>query len=147
MKTIQNGMSLRSGLFVLLLALSLAGTANAQTAFRGTFQLHDTVKWGQAVLTPGDYTITVRSTQTPTQAVVRSEDGKTAVIVIAGTFGDSKPGKSALFLTRAGSQWVVRSLNLPQLGVSLVYGNSRESDQPELLSQKLQAVPVTMASK
>ena len=57
-RTLKRGMTILMGLVALCLA---AGTAGAQT-YKGEFNLADPVKWDQANLPAGEYTLGIRAT-------------------------------------------------------------------------------------
>jgi hypothetical protein len=130
----------------LLLAACLLPAANAQNLFKAKFTLREQVRFGQAVLPPGDYTIEQASAQTPAMATVRSSDEQKAWMVMAIQRGDSRSASAFLFLTGSGDQLHVQYLNLPELGLRLVY-EPAAAPVPEVEIAKTQAVPVTLAKK
>jgi len=106
----------------LLLATSLfATTANAQT-FHGKFTLHNTVRWGQAVIPAGDYRFTLDPGAKPALALIYdAHTGKKVAFVTSGiTEGDAK-GSSALLIGRRGNQREIYSFRLAELGETFVY--------------------------
>jgi hypothetical protein len=132
---------------VLFLVLLGAVAANAQTALQGKFRLADEVRWGEAVLAAGQYSLVIESTQTPVRVVIQSANGKTATIAVAETSVDASPGGSYIFITGAGKNRLVRSMNLPQLGTELVYKSLTVAERETLYASASQTVPVQLAKK
>jgi len=134
-------------LAVLAFAALVSGMATAQTVVKGKFQLTEEVRWGKAVLAPGAYTLIVETQQSPIRAVVRSEDGKTAAITMAFITNDATSKRCFIAVTGSGSEREVRSLNLPLLGMSVVYKPLTKAEKEELASGAAQMVPVTVAQR
>lgn len=136
-------------LFLLLSIQSIltgAVPANAQDALHGKFQLSSEVRWGQAVLPAGEYSFVLESTKT-LKVVIYPADRKTGAIVVARAFDDPRPGGSYLFITGNGSKRTVRSLNLPQLGSSLIFEPLTRRERETLYASQSQTVPVQLAKK
>ena len=93
--------------------------ANAYSFFRGTVTLPYEVRWGQAVLQPGDYLILVSSLNQPAQ--IYSKNGKQIFFTSAQFTELNSKGKSCLIVAPDGDKHVVNSLNLPRFGISLIY--------------------------
>jgi hypothetical protein len=137
-------------LFLLLsiqLILTGAVAANAQNAFNGKFQLSSEVRWGMAVLPAGEYSFVLESTQPPVRIVIHSADGKTRAMAVARATADARPGVSYLFITENSSGRIVRSLNLPQLGTSLIYEPLTQRERERLYASQAHTVPVQLAKK
>ena len=149
MKTLGNQVGLRIGMGLVLFVTGLlaAGAANAQSALQGTFHLDQEVRWGKSVLGAGDYTVEIESRKTPVMAMVRSADGNQSFMVMAAIHDDSRSKKTALFLTRKQQEWVVLSLNVPQIGWSLVFDRAGEEESKELANAEEEKVPVTAVKK
>ena len=132
--------------FVVLFSL-VAGAvaANAQTAFQGKFQLTSETRWGKAVLPAGHYSLTLDSVQS--LIVIHSEDGKVSAMAKAQFGGQAAPGGSYIFITASGSDRQVRSINLPQIGRSLVYKPLTKREREALYATVSQTVPVQLAKK
>jgi len=121
MKTIRTLATVKVLVAALFATCLFPAAANAQAAFQGKFRLQNEVRWDSAVLPAGEYSITINSMWTPTRAFLRTTDGKMTALVVTSITGDAAKGPSALFITGEGNQSRVRSLNLPQLGRTLVY--------------------------
>lgn len=134
--------------FVVLFSLVMAAVVgNAQIALHGKFQLTGETRWGKAVLPAGEYSLTIESAQQPVRIVIQSADGKTAAMAFAESSVDSAPGGSYLFVTGTNADREVRSMNLPQLGTSLIYKPLTKRERETLYARSSQTVPVQIAKK
>ncbi len=131
-----------------LLATALfAGSANAQSQFKGKFTLQHETRWGQAVLPAGQYTLTFDS-KMPNMLVIRDAKSLHGVAYEpANIRQDSTGGESALLITIRGSQQIVHSLRIAELGQVFVYDrelvNRREVEE----ARQTQSVPLIVAKK
>lgn len=120
---------------VAIAILILVAGASAQTGvFSGRFTLPYQVRWGQATLPAGNYSIQLSSIHSP--ATIHSMDGKIAAFVFTGRSGDSEKGPSSLTIVTLGNEQRVASMNLPQAGVSLVYMPLTKAEQENLAKAK-----------
>jgi len=135
-------------------ALSAAGLfgsqANAQAGFQGKLALPYEVHWGQATLPSGDYLLSFEHiTMTmPAKLVIR--DAKTLRIVAYEDIGirdDSVKGTSALLVGRQGTQRVVYSLRIAELGTIFVYERPPAQGGALEEARQTQAIPVLVAKK
>jgi len=134
--------------FVVLFTLALAAVAaNAQTVLHGKFQLTGETRWGKAVLPAGEYSLTIETAQQPVRIVIQSTDGKAGAMALAFGSTNAAPGGSYLFITGTGKDREVRSMNLPQLGTSLIYKPLGQRERETLYTKASQTVPVLMAKK
>ena len=133
-------------LVVFAILISVAG-ANAQTfVYAGKFTLPYQVRWGQTMLPAGTYSIRFSSIHSP--ATVHSMDGKIAAFVFTARQGDSEKGASSLTIVTRGNQRMVASLNLPEVGASLLYSPLTKAEREELARQKqMETVPLVAAKK
>lgn len=116
-KTIKRGIAILMGLVALCIG---AGAAKAQT-YKGEFTLTTPVKWDQASLPAGQYTLTLTSSPSGQRyGIVRSESAHIAVMVVPqiGT-QEVSPAGSELRIQDVGGESVVRSMYISDLG--LVY--------------------------
>ena len=116
----------------LFLVCLVPGAANAQNVFSGKFHLKNEVRWGLTVLQPGDYTVTVPTVASVPLATITSAEGKNVLMVSTLFRGEVKHGESSLQIVTNGTQRVVHSLNLPQLGVSLIYQSETQTKSGSL---------------
>jgi hypothetical protein len=91
-----------------------ASKANAQNA-KGTFNLPFQVYWGNAVLEPGEYTISVPPASSMSPAVQVSGQGKT-VMVLMGMSGRTDSERSYLTVENIGQAHVIRELDYGATG-------------------------------
>jgi hypothetical protein len=131
-----------------LLILVVAGAvgANAQNTLKGTVQFPNEVRWGKAVLPAGEYSLSIPSVDRPVRVFIQSMDGKTAAIALADP-SDVTPGGSYILITGTGSDRQVRSMNLPQLGVSLVYAPLTARERERLYASSSQTLAIHMTKK
>ncbi|MGD0222583.1 MAG: hypothetical protein ABSF71_09600 [Terriglobia bacterium] len=137
--------------FVVLALLTTcigASLASAQTA-AGKFSLPFEVRWGQAVIAPGNYSFTVNSSgSSPANTVfVRGENGSPCMIVpLAHDYSFS--GKNELIVERQGDRGTIRTLRLADVGLVLFFPAPRTEGQ--ILAQApvlTQRLPILMAKK
>lgn len=132
-------------LIVFAMLISVVG-ANAQsTVLSGTFTLPYQVRWGQAMLPAGQYSI--RFTSMRLQATIYSMDGKIALFVFTARSADSEQGPSSLTIVTRENERRVASMNLPSAHVSLVYSPLTKAEREELVRAKqIQTVPLIAAN-
>jgi hypothetical protein len=130
---------------VLLATCAFAGLANAQT-LAVKFTLPFEVQWGRNVLPAGEYSISMDSIANV--ALVRSANGNTVGFTPIPITATSHSGNTALFVMVRGNEHLVRSLNLPARGISLIYPPTT-SAQREMLANadRVKSVPVITAGK
>ena len=134
--------------FVVLFSI-VAGAvaANAQATLHGKFQLTSETRWGKAVLPAGEYSLTIDSMQKPVRMFIQAANGKAGAVALARISEGPAPGGSYLFITGQGADREVRSINLPQLGTSLIYKRLSKRDRETLYTKASQTVPVQIAKK
>jgi hypothetical protein len=144
-KTMRHASVVRLFTVVLLATCAFAIAANAQTLLV-KFTLPFEVQWGRNVLPAGEYSINMDSSANV--ALIRSADGTTVGFTPIPIQNTSRTGNTALFVMVRGNERIVRSLNLPTRGVSLVY-QPTTSAQREMLAHadKVKTVPVITAGK
>lgn len=143
MKNFRNLMLLLSIQSILTGAVS----ANAQNALHGKFQLSSEVRWANTVLPAGGYSFLLESNKRPLVVKIFPSDGGTGAMVVARAFEDARPGGSKLLITENGSTRIVRSMNLPQLGISLIYEPLTQREREKLDANQWHIVPVQLAKK
>jgi len=150
MKITTMGRESMPGLFALLVlaAFGIVATANAQfyqsyavASFTLPFEAH----WGAKVIPAGDYTIRVRIGERLEPPLVCSADGKIAFYTPFPRRQPSDKGPAALFVVASGKGHMVRSLNLPKSGLSLVYQPTTNAER-EILAKAEQVQPVQLTS-
>jgi hypothetical protein len=131
----------------LLMATCLcAAAASAQSSFEGKFTLPYEVQWNHAVLPAGEYSIAVAAQGMP--AVLRSTSTGKSVYTSIPIPDNSEKGPAALTITTHGNDRRVRSVNLPAIGMSLVFDPLTKTER-EMFAKAghIDAVPVISARK
>ena len=129
---------------VLLTAGLFGSAANAQTNFRGKFTLPFAAHWGQAVLQPGDYLLTMNNDDT--MVVIRDAQSLRVVAFEPTNIREgSGGGASALIIDTSGEQHIVRSLRIAELGQAYVYSRASAREKEE--ARHTRTVPVIVAAK
>jgi hypothetical protein len=131
----------------LLMSLFLIATSQAQTdlaVFTGKFTLGNHVLWGETLLQPGDYTLTIGSTSMPTFALVRDGKGRPVARFASRIDGGRTSAGNALLISEKDGQLRVYSLALRSLGRVLVYDPSL-AREAVLEARAPQTVPVVLA--
>jgi hypothetical protein len=118
-KTIRSATKIFLFVAIVLVSSIFSDIVYADSFFRGTVTLPYEVRWGQAVLQPGDYLILVRSLSQPAQ--IYSKDGNQMFFTSALFTELNSKGKTRLIITPNGDKHVVDSLNMPLAGISLIY--------------------------
>jgi hypothetical protein len=144
-KTMRHSIEVRLFAVVLLGICAFATAASAQT-LTVKFTLPFEVQWGRNVLPAGEYSISMDSSANV--ALVRSANGNTVGFTPIPITATSHSGNTALFVMVRGNERLVRSLNLPARGISLVYPPTT-SAQREMLANadQVRTVPVITAGK
>jgi hypothetical protein len=144
-KTIQHAIEARILAVVLLATCAVAAAANAQTV-SAKFTLPYEVHWSRSVLPAGNYTIRMNSSADV--ILFRSADGKTQGFTPIPAKASSDKGPAALLVMIYGRERVVRSLNLPSRGISLVYSPATSAEREMLAkADHIEVVPVITARK
>jgi hypothetical protein len=122
MKKIQ-GLAVRKVLFAALsITLIFGAIAQALPVFTGNFTLTNQVHWGKTVLQPGDYTITLESSNDRTFALVSDSRGRWVGRFMSGfDEGRRTRTQNALLIRENVGQMHVYSLELASLGRVLVF--------------------------
>ena len=131
-----------------LLATSLfAGTANAQSPFKGKFTLTQETRWGKAVLPAGHYTVAFDNHFSQLLVIRDAKSRRTVAYEPINNRQDGGEGRSALLIGFRGSQQVVHSFRLAELGETFIYDPALASQSAVEEARQAQAVPVIVAKK
>jgi hypothetical protein len=132
----------------LLTACFGASLANAQEV-QGKFTLPFETHWGNAVLSPGDYSFRLNfSGDSPDYTVLTREQDQKETIIMASARSHSSSGKSGLIVERHGDRGTVRTLRLAEAGLVIEYPAAKV--QPQMLAQGpklIQRIPILLAQK
>jgi hypothetical protein len=131
---------------LLILVVAAAVGANAQNSFTGKVQITNQVRWGKSLLPAGEYSLSIPSFEAPVRLYIQSMDGKTAAIAVA-QIANPEPGGNFVFVTGTGSDRLVRSMNLQELGLSLVYAPLTSREREKLYASVSQTLPVQISKK
>lgn len=139
-EAIRNVIKVRLFAAAILAAGLFASAGYAQTGFSGKFTLSHEVRWGKNVLPAGQYTINMGVSAT---AMVQSRDGKIAFYTPIPIKNRSEKGPAALTVLVHGNERIVRSLNLPEHGLCLVYRPTTPAER-EMLAEADHATAVPL---
>ena len=102
----------------LTFAIFLSGSALAEDA-AGKFVLTHSVRWGSAVLAPGEYTYKLER-KAQELLLIRAASGAPGFMVLCTSVSSTAPGTpNSLKLERMGDEWYVSSMSLPELDEEL----------------------------
>jgi hypothetical protein len=132
------------------MAVVLAGlaatAAQAQSAYRGQLTLPYEVRWGLAVLPPGDYTLAMRGVDEPMSVI--DAGGRTRAFVYGSREVPRPAQPASLLVSRDGAQRTVRALNCPAWGVNMVYKPFTRAERNLVASgDQVERLPVRLASR
>lgn len=130
----------------LLATILFAGSANAQSPFKGKFTLQHETRWGLAVLPAGNYTLTFDNHLSNMLVLRDAESGRAIAYEPAYNAQHSTESGSALLIGVRGSEQVVHSFRLAELGQTFIYDRTLARRAVEEARQP-QAIPVIVARK
>ena len=97
-----------------------ASSASAQNAFQGSFTLPNDVRWANATLPAGDYTVSLNSPTMPGRVFLQGPNG--GAFILTSVIDNRHEGDSSrLTIEHRGGVSFVRSMYLADLGVELTY--------------------------
>jgi hypothetical protein len=131
---------------VLFATCVFTAAANAQSSFEGKFTLPYEVHWNHAVLPAGEYAIRVDSKGAP--VLLSSTSGNRSAYTGIPIISPSEKGAACLTVTTRGNERRVRSMNLPEIGASLVFEPLTKKER-EMFAKagQIDSVPVIIAQK
>lgn len=139
--------SLGLALVLAAVAVGVSGVrANAQS-YKGTFTLDKQVRWGQAVLPAGNYTLLIDSPQHGSIATIRGEH-KSVMVMANAAEEDVSTKASSLLLIGDSRTPSVRALHLAEAGINLYYPvGKRELELEARSRQDALQIPVDIRGK
>ncbi len=142
----QVGLILLAVLAVVLFG-SPASAQEALVATKGEFTLSHEVRWGKALLTPGQYSFSITNSGSTAILTVRGNKQSTFVMTAAISSCQSC-GSSALVILNRQGQRSVQKLRLARAGFVLYYGPRREVDESLAKApEAIERVGVRVAAK
>jgi hypothetical protein len=144
------GLAVRKMLFAAL-GVSVLFTAIAQAqlgipAFTGKFRLTTPVTWGEIVLRPGDYTITIASMNSPAAALITDGSGRPVARFMSGIDDGKTSTRTALLISKQGGQMRVYALALASQEKLLIYDRAL-AEEAAIEACAPQTVPVMLAKR
>lgn len=129
-----------------LLTVFACAAANAQPAFTGKFVLPQEVRWNQAVLPAGEYSIEMSSLSAP--AVLRSKTTNKTYYTTQPIFSDCQNNAPLLHVKVRGNQRSVSSLDIPEVHRTLIFEAPSKADRESLAKAGIsETVVVEIARK
>lgn len=129
-----------------LLATSLfAGSVKAQSLFEGKFTLPHETRWGQTVLPAGQYLVTLDSNISNLLVICDAKSHRTLAYEPIGIRDGRTEGKSALLVATRGSQRVVHSFRVAELGQTFIYDRALARERAVEKAKNTETVPVIEA--
>jgi hypothetical protein len=105
----------------MLLAAAFGVTANAQQAYRGTFNLPFQTYWGGSVLEPGEYTVSIDGgTEGPSVLHVKGSSG-TVTILTGPTELLNHLGRGRLVLANVNGVYAIQQFDAGAIGKSFSF--------------------------
>jgi hypothetical protein len=120
---------------------------SVESVFKGRFTLPFEAWWGDAVLPPGQYTLTLKSYVAPFTVTVR---GGNRAALITTSISDRKFNASArneLVASRSGGKLRIRELKVAEAGVVFYYPLPKSGQRTTQVSDLIQRIPVGTAGK
>jgi hypothetical protein len=133
-----------------VLTVGLLGQATqAQSQYRGKFTLDHPVRWGQALLPAGNYTLVVDYLLGNSVAVAKIVDTKTLITaaVVPCPITEDSNGPSVLILGNRGAQQIVHTLRVHELNESFVFDPSLAHRRITEEANSSETVPILTAKK
>jgi hypothetical protein len=149
MKTHSTVSAIRELAAVLLMSICLMATSHAQSdlaVFTGEFTLNNQVHWGETILQPGHYSITVGSAGMPTSALVSDSKGRPVGHFTSAINGAQSSAGNALLVREKDGQLRVYSLALSSLGKVVVYDTAL-AREAVMGTRASQTVPVMLKTR
>lgn len=143
-------LAVRKMLFAVL-GVSVLFTAIAQAQlgipiFTGKFKLTTQVMWGETVLRPGEYTITITSMSSPVVALISDGSGRPVARFMGGIDDGKTSTRNVLLVRKKGGQMRVYALALAGQKKVLVY-NRVLAQEAAIEARAPQTVSVMLAKR
>ena len=149
-----NRITIRSAMMVAVLLAAtcfhVSVAAAAPAAFQGRFKLPHEVRWGKAVLPPGEYSLRVEYSGPATLVTIgEAKSGKTIAFLVSVASEGNKDRKeeSALLIGARDGRPTVHSLRLSELQTVLTFDPVLAHGRGVEEAGKAQAVPILALKK
>jgi hypothetical protein len=124
--------------------------ANAQQGLKGTFELAEATYWGNTLLQPGRYTISMSTEAhdiSRVPSIYLSGEGVNAAFLAIATPAHSS-GRNYLEIANISGTYVIRAFDSGLLGESFAFGVTKSVKNHALRAstEPATAVPVSMAT-
>jgi len=141
----------RLGFFTAAVLISgiLGQATQAQSIYRGKFTIDHQVRWGQAVIPAGKYTLVVDQLLGGGVVFAKVVDAKTGiqVAVLPCPITENSTGPSELVLSNRGAQQTVHTLRVHELKESFVFDPSLAHRRLAEEANSSESVPILTARK
>jgi hypothetical protein len=130
---------------VFMTACLFGSPARAQAGYQGKFTLPYETHWGQAKLPAGDYTISYIGPEMPGFVIRDAHSLRTVAFERVAIREDCASGNSALVINTRGTERVVHSLRIAELGEAFVYEPALAHRRALEEARQSHAVPILQA--
>jgi len=121
---IRNNMTISFALTALALGMTTTTIASAQPVLKGSFELHAAAYWGDTLLQPGHYSISMsteaRDLESTQKIRVSGEGVSKTFLAISKPIPES--GRNCLKVTGIDGTYVVRAFDAGVLGKAVAFG-------------------------
>jgi hypothetical protein len=115
--------------------------ANAQSAYKGTFNLPYETYWGNTVLEPGTYTLSIEGGHlAPSVLKVKGSGGVATVLSGPAEQTDIKPGR--LFLANVNGVYALKQFDAGSIGKSYEFAISKAARTKAGVAETSEEMPV-----
>ena len=135
-----------AGLFALALAVSTSHACAQNVAVKGTFALPYETHWGQAVLQPGQYTVSIPTATANLPGISVTGEGRTVFVGVGSAASDAVSDRSYLRVDKIGDAYVVREFNSGVTGRLLTFSVPKSLRNAVIASRQSTTVPVSADS-
>lgn len=126
------------GAILLAGALGLTTPANAQQAYKGTINLPYETYWGNTVLEPGTYTLTIDTNLGTGILLVQGDGGRVTMFSGPAELTDIKP--SRVFLANVNGVYALKQFDAGAIGKSYQFAISKAA-QTKMHAEATEGVP------
>jgi hypothetical protein len=120
----------------------LSQPSTGRGVLHGGLTFEASVFWSDVPLPAGHYTLAIELRRSSAGVTLNSAQGKTWEFSPFGVLAGAESGQSQVCLTLLEDRWEVRSVNLPQFGLSLLY--VPRNRQGNRVTPRSNCVPITM---